>query len=68
MNNQSKKHENLEPQDSEQKNIRRGNDEEAVVKPEDKVYHKDEASFPDAAKKVEQREQPVHPVKNAPEE
>lgn len=68
MNNQSKKTEKLEPQDSKQKNIRRGNDEEAVVKPEDKVYRKKEANFPDAAKKVEQREQPVYPVKKAPEE
>lgn len=69
MNNQSKKTEKLEPQDSEQKNIQHpGNDEEAVVKPEDKVYHRKDAAFPDPAKKREQNEQPVHPVKNAPEE
>ena len=69
MNNQSKKPEKLEPQDSDQKNIKHpGNDKEAVVKPEDKVYNKQDATFIDPAKQREQREQPVHPVKKAPEE
>jgi hypothetical protein len=69
MNNQSKKPEKLEPQDSEQKNIKHPeNDEEAVVKAEDKVYHKRDATFVNPAKKREQQEQPVHPVTKVPEE
>ena len=69
MNNESKKHEKLEPQDSEQKNIKHPeNDEEAVVRPEDKVYHKQNATFIDPAKTREQIEQPVHPVKEPPKE
>ncbi|WP_026899021.1 hypothetical protein [Daejeonella oryzae] len=61
MNNQSKKAEKLEPQDSEQKNITPANDHKAVVKPEDKVYTKDEAEFENPAKKREEGEQPVNP-------
>jgi len=69
MNNQSKKPENLEPQDSDQKNIKHPkNDEEAVVKPEDQVYNKQNATFINPAKKREQGEQPVHPVKEPPKE
>ena len=69
MNNQSKKPEKLEPQDSEQKNIKHPeNDKEAVLKPEDKIYHKRDATFVNPAKVREQQEQPVHPVKKAPEE
>lgn len=69
MNNQSKKPEKLEPQDSEQKNIKHPqNDEETVLKPEDKIYHKRDGTFVSPAKRREQEEQPVHPVKKAPEE
>ena len=69
MNNQSKKPERLEPQDSEQKDIKHPKDDKnAVVKPEDKVYNKQNATFIDPAKKREQIEQPVHPVTKAPEE
>jgi hypothetical protein len=69
MNNQSKKPEKLEPQDSEQKNIKHPrNDDKAVVKPEDKVYKKDNPHFADPAKRREQNEQPVNPIKEAPKE
>ena len=68
MNNQSKKPEKLEPQDSDQKNINPKNDEKAVVKPEDKVYNKQNASFINPAKQREQQEQPVHPVKKEPKD
>ena len=68
MNNQSKNPEKLEPQDSEQKNIKDSRKEnESVVKAEDQVYVKEEANFKNPAKKREQGEQPVHPDKNAPE-
>ncbi|MEO8795297.1 MAG: hypothetical protein ABI390_07495 [Daejeonella sp.] len=67
MNNKSDKPEKLEPQDSEQKNIKHPQDDtEAVVKTEDKVYKKEEADFKEPAKKRENSEQPVHPDKNAP--
>ena len=69
MNNQSKKPEKLEPRDSDQKNIKHPKDDEkAVIKDEDKVYHKQDATFINPAKDREQREQPVHPVKKAPKE
>ncbi|NEU08669.1 hypothetical protein GZH53_10135 [Flavihumibacter sp. R14] len=69
MNNQSKKPEKLEPQDSDQKNIKHPrNDDKAVVKPEDKAYYKQDASFNDPAKRREQDEQPVHPVKKEPKD
>ena len=69
MNNQSKKPEKLEPQDSDQKDIKHlRDDEKAVIKPEDKVYNKQDATFINPAKGREQGEQPVHPVKKAPKE
>ena len=69
MNNQSKKPENLEPQDSDQKKIKHPkNDDKAVKKPEDKVYHKQDATFIDPAIQREEGEQPVHPVKKEPKE
>lgn len=40
----------------------------AVKKPEDKDYNKDEANFKNPAKKREEGEQPVHPIKKAPKE
>ena len=68
MNNQSKKPEKLKPQDSDQKKIKHpGNDNEAVVKPEDKVYTKEDAEFKNPSKQREQSEQPVHPIKKEPE-
>jgi hypothetical protein len=67
MNKQSKKTEKFEPQDSDQKNIKHpGNDQEAVLKPEDKIYKKENADFADPARRREQNEQPVHPIKKAP--
>lgn len=38
----------------------------AVKKPEDKEYHKEEANFKNPAKKREESEQPLHPIKKAP--
>ncbi|TCC92724.1 hypothetical protein FBD94_23440 [Pedobacter hiemivivus] len=40
----------------------------AVKKPEDKDYNKEEANFKNPAKKREESEQPIHPVKKAPKE
>lgn len=42
--------------------------DKAVKKPEDKDYRKEEANFKNPAKKREQEEQPVHPIKKAPKE
>lgn len=42
--------------------------DKVVKKPEDKDYRKEEAGFKNPAKKREQEEQPVHPIKNAPAE
>ena len=58
MNNQNKKPEKLKPMDSEQKEINPKNDNQAVVKLEDKTYTKEEAHFKNPAKKREQSEQP----------
>ncbi|MEJ7778810.1 MAG: hypothetical protein WKF68_04395 [Daejeonella sp.] len=64
MNNKSKKSENLEPQDSKQKEIRHPqNDDEAVIKLSDKSYRHEQADFGDTAKKRENSEQPVNPIK-----
>ena len=69
MNNQSKKHEDREPQNSDQKKTRHpDNDEKAVVKPEDQKYHRDNADFNNPAKQRERGEQPVESVKKEPEE
>lgn len=38
----------------------------AVKKAEDKDYRREEADFKEPAKKREQGEQPVHPIKKAP--
>lgn len=38
----------------------------AVKKPEDQDYQAEEADFKNPAKKREEGEQPVHPVKKAP--
>ncbi len=42
--------------------------DKVVKKPEDKDYNQEEAHFKNPAKKREEGEQPVHPVKKAPEE
>ena len=69
MNNKTKKPEKLQPQDSEQKDIKHPqNDNEAVVKPSDRLYHQDQADFGNAAKKRENSEQPVYPIKKEPKE
>ena len=69
INNQSDKHENFEPKDSKRKNIKHPqDDEDAVVKPEDRKYKKEQSDFGDVAKYKEEREQPVLPIKDAPKE
>ena len=63
MNNKSKKPEKLEPQDSKQKEIKHPQDDnEAVVKPADRSYIKEDADFGNTAKKRENSEQPVNPI------
>lgn len=42
--------------------------DKAVKKPEDKDYNKEEAHFKNPAKKREEGEQPVHPIKKAPKD
>jgi len=69
INNQSDKPEELEPKDSKRKAVKHPqDDEEAVVKPEDRVYHEQDEDFGNIAKRKEQGEQPVLPVKEEPEE
>lgn len=69
MNNQSKKAEKLAPQDSERKPVKHPeNDNEAVIKPEDMEYHKDDVDFKNIAKRKEEQEQPVTPIKEPPRE
>jgi len=69
INNQSDKSEKFEPKDSKQKEIKHPqNDEEAVLKQEDKQYDKEEGDFGNIAKYKEEREQPVLPVKKAPKD
>lgn len=68
MNNQSKKPENLEPQDSTRKDISHPeNDSNAVINHEDEVYKKDEAEFRDPAKVKEDSEQPINSVNKGSE-
>jgi hypothetical protein len=38
----------------------------AVVPPEDKMYDKEDADFGDVAKRKENQEQPVNPIKTPP--
>ncbi len=67
MNNESEKPEKLRPQDSKQKEVKNPEDDNtAVVKPEDRVYTKSEADFPNPAKRRETDEQPVNSVKTPP--
>lgn len=67
MNNQSDKPEKLRPQDSKQKHVSHPKDDnEAVVKPEDKVYTRNEPDLRDPAERRETEEQPVHPITKPP--
>ncbi|WP_207422919.1 hypothetical protein [Desertivirga brevis] len=70
INNQSDKPEKFEPKDSVRKDLKHPqDDEEAVLKPEDLDYNKEEASFqPPPAESKEKSEQPVLPVKDAPKD
>ena len=69
INNKSDKPEKFEPQDSKQKEIHHPeDDQEAVLKPRDKDYNKEEANFAPPAKTKEEGEQPIHPVKKAPKD
>ncbi len=69
MKNQSGKPEKLEPQDSKQKNIKHPQDDnEAVVKPADETYTKEEADFGNISAKKELNEQPVSPNKKEPKD
>ncbi|MGX5688022.1 hypothetical protein [Arcticibacter tournemirensis] len=69
INNQSDKPEKLYPKDSERKHIRHPeDDEEAVLKPEDRDYNEEEANFRSPAKTKEESEQPVNPVKTPPKD
>lgn len=69
INNQSDKPEKLEPKDSRRKKIKHPqDDDEAVVKPEDKTYSKEDVDFGNIARYKEQIEQPVLPIKEAPKE
>jgi len=62
MKKPSDKTENLVPGDSEQKEIRHTEDDQgAIVKDADKIYHKIDADFKDAAKKREEGEQVIRP-------
>ena len=65
--NQSDKPEKFEPKDSERKDIKHPqDDEEAVIKPEDKDYNEENADFGNVSERRKNSEQPVHPVKKAP--
>lgn len=69
INNQSDKPEKLVPQDSEQKHIHHPeDDEDALLKPEDRDYTEEEANFRDPAKTKEESEQPVTPLKDPPKD
>ena len=62
INNQSDKPEKFEPKDSKRKDIKHPqDDEEAVVKPEDKTYTKEEADYGNITAKKMKSEQPVNP-------
>lgn len=69
MNNESEKPEKLRPQDSKQKGVKNPQDDhEAVVKPQDKIYTKEDPEFVSPAKRRENEEQPVHPVNTPPKD
>lgn len=68
MNSEPKK-KNQSPSSNYQEEIPKGKvpvGDKAVKQPEDKDYREEEANFKNPAKKREEGEQPVHPVKKAP--
>lgn len=69
MNDKSKNPEKLEPQDSKKKEIKHPqNDNEAVVKPADRSYTKEDVDFGNTAQKRENSEQPANPIRKEPKE
>lgn len=69
INNQSDKTEKFEPKDSERKDIKHPqDDEEAVVKPEDREYNEQDENFGDIAERKAQNEQPITPNKETPKD
>ncbi|MBB5439082.1 hypothetical protein HDC92_002766 [Pedobacter sp. AK017] len=70
MNNTAKK-KNESPGSNYREEIPKGKvpaGNKAVKKPEDKDYNRENAHFKNPAKKREESEQPVHPIKKAPKE
>lgn len=68
MNSEPKK-KNDSPASNYQEEIPEDNipaGDKVVKKPEDEDYNREEANFENPAKKREEEEQPVHPVKKAP--
>lgn len=68
MNSERKK-KNESPASNYEEEIPKGKvpaGDKVVKKPEDKDYNREEAHFKNPAKKREESEQPVHPVKKAP--
>ncbi|HEY0667272.1 MAG TPA: hypothetical protein VGD22_03790 [Sphingobacteriaceae bacterium] len=69
MSKQSKKSEDLLPKDSKRKKIKHPEDDsEAVLHKKDTVYLKKDADFKNIAKKKENQEQPVYPIKTPPKD
>ncbi len=69
MNNQSDIPEKFEPKDSKRKKIKHPqDDDEAVLKPEDQDYQKENADFKNVSRAKEESEQPVHVIKKAPKD
>lgn len=69
MNNEAKKKSN-KPSSNYKESIPEDKvpaGDKAVKKTEDKVYQEKEANFKNPAKKRETEEQPVHPIKKAPD-
>jgi hypothetical protein len=68
MNNEAKQ-KNEKPSSNFEEPIPKGKvdeGEKAVKKPEDKDYNQEDADFKDPAKQRERGEQPVDPIKKAP--
>jgi hypothetical protein len=68
MNNEAKQ-KNEKPSSNFEEPIPKGKvdeGEKAVKKPEDKDYNQEDADFNDPAKQRERGEQPVDPIKKAP--
>lgn len=67
--NSTPKKKNEKPSSNYQEEIPKGKvplGNKAVKQPEDKDYQEEEANFKNPAKKREESEQPVHPIKKAP--